>query len=483
MTNPANQPGERAVPTGIVVAANRRAAEAGAGVLRGGGNAADAAVATAAALAVVDPANCGIGGHGGFAVVHRLGDTPYQVAFNATVARAHREEPLTGRRLAGHRVTPPSIVAGLCALGTQFGRLPRSETFGPAIALARNGFPVGPGLAHALAWGCARHRGLNDAFRKTFFFDGAPLASGAVLRQPALADTLERIATEGSDSLRRGPLVQAMLETVNDNGGQLAEEDFRSIDPRVAAAAVGHYGGADVWASDPEECGASILLPALAELDGVDLGASRSSRYVDAVGQALAHAWRLRDQAFRPFGTATTQTSHLCACDGDGMLVSMTFTHGPVWFGSGLMTAEGGILLNCGADLLARRARDGAIVAQPHLTPAIVDAGAVRYALGSPGGPRIPAIVLQAVIDLIHYRVPLEDALGAPRFSARAEGALEGERAIVEAFPERAITCIETSEYFGPAGALAWSPDGMRGAADPRFADGYVAVALRRRDG
>ncbi|MDE2359948.1 MAG: gamma-glutamyltransferase, partial [Betaproteobacteria bacterium] len=138
---------------------------------------------------------------------------------------------------------------------------------------------------------------------------------------------------------------------------------------------------------------------------------------------------------------------------------------------------------NCGADLLARRARDGAIVAQPHLTPAIVDAGAVRYALGSPGGPRIPAIVLQAVIDLIHYRVPLEDALGAPRFSARAEGALEGERAIVEAFPERAITCIETSEYFGPAGALAWSPDGMRGAADPRFADGYVAVALRPRDG
>ena len=174
------------MPTGIVVAANRRAAEAGAGVLRGGGNAADAAVATAAALAVVDPANCGSEAMGASRSSTALAIPPIKFrAFNATVARAGlREEPLAGRRFAGHRVTPPSIVSGLCALGTQFGRLPRSETFRPAIALARDRFPVGPGLAHALAWARARDQGLNDAFRKTFFVDGAPLASGAVLRQP-----------------------------------------------------------------------------------------------------------------------------------------------------------------------------------------------------------------------------------------------------------------------------------------------------------
>jgi gamma-glutamyltranspeptidase / glutathione hydrolase len=477
MSHQVKQLGGVAMHSGIVVAANRRAAEVGAGMLGAGGNAADAAVATAAALAVVDPANCGIGGYGGFAVVHRLDDPPYQVAFNATLAKAHRDEPLAGLRFAGRKVTPPSVVGGLCALGAAFGRLSREETLAPAIALARDGFAVGPGLAGALSWAHVRHRGLNDAFRETFFRDGAPLASGEVLRQPALADTLERIAKEGPDALRRGPLVQAIVETVNDHGGQLVEEDFLSLDARVAAAAVGSYGGAEVWTSDPEECGASILMAALAKLDGMDLGVSRSARYIDAVGEALANAWQLRDQAFQPLSTSTSQTSHLCVCDREGMLVSMTFTHGPVWFGSGLMTRDKGILLNCGAYLLARRTRDGAIVAQPHLTPTIVRAGAARYALGSPGGRHIPAIVLQAVIDLVHYRVAVEEALGAPRVSASAEGVLNGERAIVEAIPGRAIRCIETSEYFGPAGALTWGPEGVRGATDPRFPDGYVAVA------
>jgi gamma-glutamyltranspeptidase len=477
MSGAADYVGKRGQRSGAVVAANRLAAEVGAQVLRTGGNAADAAVATAAALSVVDPANCGIGGYGGFAVVHRVDETPHQVGFNAAVSQAQRSELLHARRGPGQKVTPPSVVAGLCALGSRFGRLPRAVVWAPAIALARDGFQVGPGLAEALRWAHSNHRGLNDAFRDTYFSRGTPLPEGAPLRQPALAETLECIATEGADALRSGRLVDAIVESTRQGGGQLSVEDFDSLDASVEMAAVGSYEGADVWTSDPEQCGASILLAALSDLDGADLGVSRQARYIDAIGGALSRAWQRRNRAFQPLSSATSQTSHLCACDSDGMLVSMTFTHGPVWFGSGLLTRNSGMLLNCGAYLLARRMSDGAIVAQPHLTPSIVRHGEVRYALGSPGGRRIPAIVLQAVVDLVHYQVPVDHVLGAPRVSATAEGVLEGERALVEAVPDRAMTCIETREYFGPAGALAWSLEGVRGTADPRFDDACVVMA------
>lgn len=462
---------------GAIVAANTLAARAGVEVLAAGGNAVDAAVATAVALAVVDPANCGIGGYGGFAVVHRVDETPHQVGFNAAVAQAHRSDPLQARRAPGQKVTPPSVVAGLCALGSRFGRLPRAVVWAPAIALARDGFRVSRGLANALRWAHSHHRGLNDAFRATYFSGGTPLPEGALLRQPALAETLECIVTAGADALRSGPLVDAIVEATREGGGQLSSKDFESLDALVALAAVGSYEGADVWTSDPEQCGASILLAALADLDGVDLGESRHARYIDAIGDALSRAWQRRNRAFQPLASATAQTSHLCVSDSDGMLVSMTFTHGPVWFGSGLLARSSGMLLNCGAYLLARRASDGAIVAQPHLTPSIVRHGEVRYALGTPGGRRIPAIVLQAVVDLVHYHAPVEHVLDAPRISATADGVLEGERALVEAFRDRAMTCIETSEYFGPAGALAWSREGARGTADPRFGDACVVMA------
>lgn len=477
MSGTADHVGEQGRRSGAIVAANRLAAEVGAQVLRTGGNAADAAVATAAALSVVDPANCGIGGYGGFAVVHRVDETPHQVGFNAAVPQAHRSEPLRARRGPGQKVTPPAVVAGLCAVHARFGRLPRTAVWAPAIALARNGFQVGHGLAEALRWAHSSHRGLNDAFRDTYFSHGAPLPEGAPLRQPALAETLERIATDGADALRSGPLVDAIVESARQGGGQLSVEDFDAVQASVEMAAVGSYEGADVWTSDPEQCGASILLSALSDLDGVALGASRQARYIDALGGALSRAWQRRNGAFQPLSTATSQTSHLCACDSEGTLVSMTFTHGPVWFGSGLLTRNSGMLLNCGAHLLARRTSDGAIVAQPHLTPSIVRHGELRYALGSPGGRRIPAIVLQAIVDLVHYQVPVDDVLGAPRVSATAEGELEGERALVEAVPGRALTCIETREYFGPAGALAWSPEGARGTADPRFDDASVVMA------
>lgn len=461
---------------GAVVAASDIAARTGVSMLRSGGNAADAAVATAAALCVVDPANCGIGGYGGLAVVHPAGSAPVQIAFNAAVPQYVRKEK-SRRSGPGSTVTPPAVVAGLCELERGYGRLGQRAVFAPAIDLADGGFAVGHGLANALAWALTHHRGLNDGFRETFLRDGAPLREGQILVQPALAQTLECIAEQGAAALRDERLTDGLMRTANAAGGALATADFRSLHASVADAVVARYGDCEVYVSDPEQCGSSILLAALQLLEGVELGADRQQRYVDAVSSALIDAWRRRDAKFSPLSRAASQTTQVCAADADGMLVSMTFTHGPLWFGSGLLDDESGVLLNCGMHILARRNTDGEIVAQPHLTPAIVRHGAMHYSLGSPGGRRIPAIVLQAVVDLVHYGVPLERVFAAPRLSANADGTLEAEAALAHAMPGRAMQIIAPSEYFGPAGAIARDEQGARGAADPRFDDARALVA------
>ena len=461
---------------GAVVAANRLAADAGAQMLRRGGNAADAALAAAAASCVVDPANCGIGGYGGFAVVQTPAGHVSQIGFNAAVPQCASAGRIS-RGGAGSRVTPPAVAAGLCTLGRSFGRLGVAAALAPAIDFARGGFRVGPGLAAALARAFATHRGLNEAFRRTFSRDGAPLREGDVLVQAALARTLAAIADGRWPGSAEDRVARSLMHTVNAAGGALATDDFAAPQASVGDAVAARYHGCDVYVPDPDGCGSSILLDALRTLEGVRLGPDRRDRYVDAIGKALRDAWRRRDAAYSPLSRAAGQTTHLCVADADGMLVSLTFTHGPVWFGSGLLDDDTGILLNCGMHILARRNADGRVVAQPHLTPTIVRRREARCAVGSPGGRRIPAIVLQAIVDLVDYDVPIEDVLDAPRLSADAEGTLDAEAPLAAQMPERAMRVVAPGEYFGPAGALEWTERGTRCARDPRFGDACAVAA------
>jgi gamma-glutamyltranspeptidase/glutathione hydrolase len=453
-----------------VVAAHSLAARAGADILEAGGNAADAAVAVAAALAVVDPANCGIGGYGGLAVVLRADEEgASQVSFNAVVPRGYPAEGDSSG--AGAQVSPPAVVPGLCALQSRFGRLPPDAPWAPAIRLAREGFPVGRDLAATLRWASTRHRTLSDEFRRIFFPGGAPAQEGQVLRQPEMAQTLELIAKRGAQAVGAGPVAEAVCRTVREAGGCVAPEDLASIAVKVAAAAEQRYGDAHVWAPDPEECGSSILFAALRDLDGRALGEARGGQYVDALRHAIADAWRMRNARYRPRVRAAAQTTHMCAGDADGMLVSMTFTHGPTWFGSGLVAPGTGMVLNTGTAIFARRASDGALVAQPHLTPVVMRRAGATFALGTPGGTRIPSIVLQAILDLVHYGVAPEEVFQGVRVSADGEGALEGEAALAARLPGTPFREIRTAEYFGPAGGLA-RPAGKKewvAMLDPRF--------------
>lgn len=469
---------------GVVVAAHAQAAQAGAGVLRDGGNAVDAAVATAAALAVVDPANCGLAGYGGFMVVHRPGDpAPACIDFNTAVPDAFEAGSLaaagrTGPFVhGGPSVSVPCVLAGLEAAHRAFGGRRWSELLAPAIGLATDGVVVGSDLERSLAWTARRHGGLNDEFRRVFLRDGQAPDPAALMRQPELAQTLRAVAAQGADALRRGPIAEAIGACVAAHDGPLHPQDLARASARVGPAERAAFAGGTVHGPDREGSAFGVLADALAALAGAELGAARGPEYIARVAAALHAAWERRRADWSLLIAEPRHTSHFCTADAEGGLVSCTFTQGPLWFGSGLVVPGTGLVLNAGANLYARRHGEATVRAITNLAPTLLlGADGGRHALGSPGGQRIPAIVLQAVLDIAHYGIALDDAIGRPRLSVDAQGGLEVEAALAALAPGARV--LEPSVYYGPAGGISIRPPGAPVAArDPRFAASAVQRA------
>lgn len=469
---------------GAITTAHAAATEAGAQVLHEGGSAGDAAIATAAALCVCDPANCGIGGYGGFMVVHRGRDAPEAqvVDFNTTVPAAFNAASLasagrTGRFVHGAAsVSLPAVLPGLAAAHQTFGRLPLADLLRPAIRLARHGIEVTSDLERSLAWAMRSHGGLSDGFRKTFAPKDEPLTAGQRLVQPKLGESLEYIAARGVGVLREGPLVDDMCTAVAKAGGSLAPGEFAAGAVRIAAAEQSRFGDVAIHGAPAVGSGYGILSRALARLAEQQRPENRQAGYIEALGAALRTAWREHNDRYALLIGEGRHTNHFCASDRDGMLVSCTFTHGPLWFGSGLLAPETGILLNCGVNLFARRRSDGVILPLTNLTPIILsEADGTRHAVGSPGGIRIPAIVLQAVLDLAWYGLPLAQALAQPRVSVDFDGNVEVEPALAGVVP--GAREIRTRDYYGPASALSLPASGEPLIArDPRFTSSALVV-------
>jgi gamma-glutamyltranspeptidase / glutathione hydrolase len=477
------------MPAGIVTAARAASAQAGARMLAAGGNAADATVATAFALTVADPANCGIGGYGGYAVID-LGGTsrPLQVEFNTAAPAALEERMLeqVPRRdsfiYGGMSVSRPSVVAGLRHIHGRFGRMPWADVLAPAIELAGDGVLTGPDLARAFAW--ARRK--PEAFRPDFWccfafepdFEPEIVTETCRLRQPALCDTLKLIASEGASAFESGPLVDAMTQAVQQAKGVLRSEDLADHEVGECPATEFRFGDASIYGPRPETTGIGVLMAALGSAGHRQWPAVRDAAYIQRVAAALREAWKSRLAEARPLvasAQATQHTTHLCAADEDGTLVSLTFTHGPLWFGSALAVPGTGIILNCGVNLLVHEHRTGRRIARTNLTPVVAHADdGARHALGTPGGYRIPAAVMTALIDVLASDCPLSDALARPRIATNMQGDLEVEEELAAA--ARGARAMRSEEFYGPASGITLTPDGkMLGARDQRF---HNAVAF-----
>jgi gamma-glutamyltranspeptidase/glutathione hydrolase len=392
----------------MIAAANPHAVDAGYGILARGGSAADAAVAVQLVLNLVEPQSSGIGG-GAFMLYHDASRRRL-VAYDGretapAAARPDRFLDREGRPLThldavvgGRSVGVPGTVALLAEAHRRHGRLPWASLFAPAIELAERGFAVSPRL-HALL---AAQRHLTQPRARAYFHDadGRPLAVGAVLRNPAFAATLRRIAADGPDAFYRGDIARDIVATVAAapvNAGDLTLADLAGYRVRMRAPVCGAYRAYTVCGMPPPSSGGITLLQLLRLLEPYDVaamgpGSLWSAHFLSEAGR-LAYADRdryladpdfvsiptgLLDRAYlrersrlivptRSIGRAGAgdpptpaatrkvpyaahaapelpSTSHISIVDRDGNALAMTTTI-EYAFGSGLMT-EGGFLLN-----------------------------------------------------------------------------------------------------------------------------------------
>jgi gamma-glutamyltranspeptidase/glutathione hydrolase len=463
---------------GMVVSQEARASEIGAAVLREGGTAVDAAIATAFALAVTHPTAGNIGG-GGFLVFRPAAGEPTTYDFRETApARASPSMFMPNGAYDAElhhnshvAVGVPGTVAGLHLAWTRHGRLPWRRLVAPAITLARDGFVVTEGLARSLD-------GVLPSFRKypaslaQFSKNGTPYAAGDVLRQRDLARTLERIAARGPDGFYSGETALLIEKEMAANGGLITRADLRAYKPVERAPIRGTYRGYDVISMPPPSSGGIALVEMLNVLEGFDLAASghQAASSVHVIAEAMRRAFadrarHLGDPDFNPampvarliskdhaaalrasvdadrasrsspssfeWPPESSETTHLSVVDGARNAVALTYTLENT-YGSRIVVPGGGFLLNnemgdfnAGPGLTdaAGLIGTGPNLAQPgkrmlsSMTPAILAKdGKVFMVTGSPGGRTIINTVLLTILNVVDFRMNAQEAVDAPRF-------------------------------------------------------------------
>src|SRR5262245_33048058 len=355
---------------GVVVSQCRNASEAGVAVLEAGGNAIDAAVATALALAAVEPWNSGLGGVG-HALVHRAGQPRAEtVDFGPTAPAALRPErfTLTGRVAADLFAWPevegdanihgplsfviPSAVAGLAEMHSRWGRLPLVEIAAPSVALARRGLPQDWYTTLKVATSAPILR-LYPESARIYLRDGlppvAPYQGGlAYFRLGRLADTLERLAQAGWRDFYEGEIAASIAADAQAMGGVLSARDLRACKARVLSPAQVPWRGRSVQLTGPLTA-APTATEVLRDISGLRLGAAPDAAWYVALARALKAAYtrRLTSLGDAEPQAAESCTTHLTVCDAAGTMVAMTTTLLSS-MGSRVVLPQTGVLMNNG---------------------------------------------------------------------------------------------------------------------------------------
>jgi gamma-glutamyltranspeptidase / glutathione hydrolase len=491
---------------GIVVSQNRVASEVGARVLKEGGHAADAAVATALAVGVVEPWMSGIGGVGGALVYEaKTGKvTALDFGGRSPAALDPNDFPITGgadddlfgwalvkdrRNTVGARaVAVPSEPAGLDRLHKMFGRKAWRDLVTPAVRLAGDGMVVD---WHTMLWVTTAFADLMDdpGARKWFTVGGAPPQPPAAtagspvarLRNPELARTLQTLATEGAGALYRGPLARAIADDVKAMGGYLSESDlakYQVIDSAPLEIA---------WCDQtihviPELNGGPTLAVAYADLRKRRTRsepAPSGQTFVDYAA-ALNTGWADRFKRLGDAGerSAPTSTTHLCVVDREGNVVTLTQTL-LSGFGARIVLPQSGILMNNGINWFDPRpggpnsiAPDRRVLA--NYAPAIMT-GRETIGIGGSGGRKILPAVFQILAMCAEFGFDLDRAFQVPRLDVSGGARVVADRrmpqAILDALASNHdVVLAEPLVYSNPytiAGAVRRAGDLNEGATEP----------------
>jgi gamma-glutamyltranspeptidase / glutathione hydrolase len=463
---------------GMVVSQSAIASRIGVEVLRDGGNAIDAAVATAFVLAVTHPAAGNLGG-GGFIVYRSAAGSAVAYDFREKApARAHATMFLKDGRYdadlhhSSHlAVGVPGTVAGLHLAWTEQGRLPWKRLVRPALALAENGFVVSDDLARSLR-GAQSKLARSPAALAQFSKQGSPYEAGDVLRQPDLARTLRLIAAQGARGFYEGKVAERIEREMTAHGGLITRADWRAYRALRRDPVRGTYRGIEILSMPPPSSGGVVLIQMLNVLEGYDLkakgygSAATVHRMVEAMRRGFAerarclgdpdfnadlpleyllskdHAAALRQTIDLEQASASTperfewtseptQTTHLSVVDSARNAVALTTTLEES-YGSGLMAPGTGFLLNnemgdfnAGPGLTTANGSIGtaANLAAPDkrmlssMSPTILARdGELFLVAGSPGGRTIINTVLETIVNVVDHGMNVQEAVDAPRF-------------------------------------------------------------------
>ncbi len=289
-------------PAAAVASAHPLATAAGREMLDAGGNAFDAAIAVAAALAVVEPYSSGIGG-GGFFLLHRATDGR-EVMLDAremAPGAANRDmyldangEVAPGRSMNGALAAGiPGTPAGLVHLAEHYGRLPLATSLAPAIRYAREGFAVTPHYRIMAGFRTDAMKA-NAETARIFLVDGAPPADGTLLKQPDLAATLARLAAYGRDGFYAGAVAERLVDGVRAAGGLWQLDDLARYRVMEREPVVGEYRGIRIVSAPPPSSGGIVLIEALNVLEDLDLAGSDLAQRTHFVIEAMRRAYRDR---------------------------------------------------------------------------------------------------------------------------------------------------------------------------------------------
>ncbi|WP_428486701.1 gamma-glutamyltransferase [Rhodopila sp.] len=441
---------------GIVVSQVKSAAEAGVAILDAGGNAVDAAVATALALATVEPWNSGLGGIG-FALVHRAGESKADVVDFGPVAPRDLNPAcfrLTGRPKQDLFSWPevendanihgalsfaiPSSAAGYARMHAAWGKLPFAEVVAPAIALAKRGLPQDWYTTLKVASSASVLRRYAESAR-IYLPDGLPPVApyqGApgFFRLGALADTFEHLARAGLRDQYEGDIASAILADVKDLGGVLSAEDLRLCQARVVRAHEVPWRDRTLQLAGGLTA-APTMTKVLEQMRSVPYGRAPDAAWFVAFARAMktAYAERLAGLGDADPLAAETCTTHLNVCDQDGTMVAMTTTLLSS-MGSRVVLPRSGILMNNGIMWFDPRPDQPNSIAggkRPltNMSPIILKQGNRPWlAAGASGGRRILASVTQIMTFIADFGMSLQEAAHHPRIDVSGPDHVSADR-------------------------------------------------------
>jgi gamma-glutamyltranspeptidase/glutathione hydrolase len=460
-------------PHGMVVAAHPEAAEAGRAVLKAGGNAIDAAIATSLAVGVAEPYASGLGGKLMLLYFEAKTGKTYAVdamdaAAGSLDVEAYLKRPEENRSYGWGAVCVPGLGAGLWLAHQHWGVKKWADDVQPAIAIARHGFLVLPKSRELFAEQEKKLRRGDAEIARLYLPDGKLPEPGTRLANEDLARTLEEFAARGRDGFYRGRVAELIVTASREGGGVLTLDDLANYEARISEPVQMDFRGYTLVCAPPPASGAALFLPIMKALEDETFGGGplRTAANLDKIGRV----WRavypnisrtigdaeesrflfekllapdsiasIRSKAFGPeqkkrkvaaftpmddspfYESAMAATTHFIVVDAQGNIVCATQSQS-LHFGAGVVARGVGVVMNDSmsnfgfSDLKTINSIAPGRRSRSTIAPTIVTrAGKPVFAIGIPGSARIPTALLQALLDRLTLNRPLADAIGDTR--------------------------------------------------------------------